>query len=219
MVSGCSSSRETITSQRQQVKPNVTEQPTGSENAYRIRPGDEMEILVWEQPSFNTLTVVSSSGTIAIPLIGELQVTGLTKEELSRDLKRKLSEYIRGDINLTISIRNIDNMMVSVLGMISKPDNYPVVDQVSIFRVLATAGGPTENANLNKVKLYRREGPENYLTLNLVDYLESGQMNSPIIVVRPGDIIFVPEQENVVREMSEFLRDVIILFGIFRIFN
>ncbi len=219
MTQACTSSRELPSDHQPQPSSAVEQQHPESEGTYVLRPGDEIEILVWEQPSFNTLTTVSKLGTIAIPLVGEIVVAGLTQEELKRDLEGKLGEYIRDEINLTISIRNTDTLIVSVLGMVASPDNYPVMDQTSIFRIISTAGGTTEDANLKKVKLYRQSGPENYVTINLFDYLESGQMNSPDILVRPGDIVYVPKKENVVREMSEFLRDVIILFGIFRVFN
>ena len=215
----CSVSQDLTTDPMLQVQQEerIQAQETGIQ--YVIRPGDEIEVLVWEQPSFNTLTTVSRLGTIAIPLVGEVMVVGLTQEELKRDLEGKLSEYIKGEINLTISIRNIDTLIVSVLGRVARPDNYPVIDQVSIFRILSTAGGLTEDANLKKVQLYRQYGPEDYVTLDLLEYLESGQLNSPELLVRPGDIVYVPRKENAVRDTSEFLRDVIILFGIFRVFN
>ncbi len=189
------------------------------EQDYRIRPGDEIEILVWEQPNFNTITRVSGLGTIAIPLVGELLVSGLTKDELTRELERKLSEFIRGDMNLTVSIRNTDSLLVSVFGMVSRPDNYPVTDQTSVFKILSIAGGPTQDADLRSVKIYHHNSNPNTSNLDLTHYLETGQMNSPSIVVRPGDIVYVPRKENAVREMSEFLRDIVILFGIFRVFN
>jgi polysaccharide export outer membrane protein len=202
-----------------QTEPQRIAETSENQSLYIIRPGDEMEILVWEQPSFNTLTTVSRMGTIAVPLVGELMVVGLTQGELKRTLEVKLAEFIKGDINLTISVRNTDTMIVSVLGKVARPDNYPVVDQTSLFRLLSTAGGLTEDANMKKVKLYRQSMPNGYETLNLIEYLDTGQLNAPEISVRPGDIVFVPKKENAVHEMSDFLRDVIILFGIFRVFN
>ncbi|MFU8861723.1 MAG: polysaccharide biosynthesis/export family protein [Cyclonatronaceae bacterium] len=219
LTQACSSTRELPTDRSYQATTVERSEAPESENTYIVRPGDEMEILVWEQPSFNTLTTVSRLGTIAIPLVGEIMVAGLTQEQLKRDLEGKLAEFIRGDINLTISIRNTDTLIVSVFGMVTSPDNYSVVDQTSIFRIISTAGGTTEGANLKKVQVYRHANPEDYVTLDLFEYLESGQMNSAELLVRPGDIVYVPKKDNVVREMSEFLRDVIILFGIFRIFN
>lgn len=219
MAQACSSARELPSEQQPRASGAVESQTIETEDQYVVRPGDEIEILVWEQPSFNTLTTVSKLGTIAIPLIGELTVAGLTKEELKRDLEGKLGEFVRGEMNITISIRNTDTLIVSVLGMVTRPDNYPVVDQTSIFRIISTAGGTTEEANLKKVIIYRQAGPVDYITIDMFQYLEAGEINSPEILVRPGDIVYVPKKDNAVREMSDFLRDVIILFGIFRVFS
>lgn len=219
MVQACSSPRELSTDRSSEYSDAIDAPIRTQDSSYKIRPGDEIEILVWEQPNFNTLTTVSRMGTIAIPLIGEISVVGLTQDELERDLERQLEEYVRGEILLTVAIRNTDSLIVSVIGMVSSPDNYSVADQTSIFRIIATAGGHSEMADLSKVKLYRQDIPESYVQLDLLDYLETGRMNAEELMVRPGDIVYVPRKENVVREMSEFLRDVVVLFGIFRIFR
>ena len=186
---------------------------------YRIKIGDEVEVLVWEEAEFNTSTTVSRTGTIAMPLLGEIQVAGLTRDELERRLKRRLAEYIRGDVNLTISIQNTQDLMVSVFGMVSRPDNYPIVNETSIFNILSTAGGPTDDANIRKVKIYRSGGVNNFDVVDLSDYLENGMMHDSATKVYPGDIVYVPRQNNAIREMSGFLGDVALLFGLFRVFR
>lgn len=214
---GCITTREmqekstrNLLAEQQNVAP--------ADSTYEINKGDEIEILVWEQPDFNTATTVSNLGTIAVPLIGEVKASGLTHEELKKDLTKRLSKYIKDEINLTVSIRSTDNMLVSVFGMVTRPDNYPVVEQTSIFKVLSMAGGPAEEANIRNVRIYRKNNNPHYLTLDLTHYLESGQINS-VPQVYPGDIVYVPRKNNAVREMSGFLTDVVLLFGIFRILN
>ncbi len=214
---GCVTSREI---QEERSRNLLTEQEyvVTADSAYEIKTGDEIEILVWEQPNFNTTTTVSNLGTIAVPLLGEVQASGLTHDELKRDLTKRLSQYIKDDINLTVSIRSTDNMLVSVLGMVTRPDNYPVVDETSIFKVLSMAGGPAEEANIRSVRIYRKNSNPNFITLDLTRYLDSGQINS-VAQVYPGDIVYVPRKNNAVREMSGFLTDVVLLFGIFRVLN
>lgn len=216
-LQGCSTT-DTV---QQDISRNLMqlEQSEEVDQDYKIKIGDEIEILVWEEPDFNTTTTVSQNGTIAIPLIGEINIAGMTRDELDQSLRQRLSEYIRGEINLTISIRNTQDMMVSVLGKVSRPDNYPVVNETSIFSILSTAGGPTDDANLRKVKIYRKSGASYYDVIDLNDYLESGRMDDSITKVYPGDVIYVPKQQNAIREMSGFLWDVALLFGIFRILN
>jgi polysaccharide export outer membrane protein len=189
-----------------------------SDSTYEIKKGDEIEILVWEQPNFNTTTTVSNLGTIAVPLVGEVKASGLTHDELKRDLTKRLSQYIKDEINLTVSIRSTDNMQVSVFGMVTRPDNYSVLEQTSIFKVLSMAGGPAEEANIRNVRIYRKDSNPHYITLDLTQYLDSGQINS-VPQIYPGDIVYVPRKNNVVREMSGFLTDVVLLFGIFRVLN
>lgn len=219
ILQGCATSDNLTEERIQRLTSEESSQTVVTDDSYQIRPGDEIEILVWERPNFNTTTTVSGLGTITVPLVGEMNVSGLTHEELERELIEELSEFIRGDINLTLSIRNTDNMMVSVFGMVNRPDNYPIIDQTSVFRILSTAGGPLEEANLRNVKVYHRRGEASSTTVDLTNYLETGQMESSALNVYPGDIIYVPSKENAIREMSDFLRDVIIFFGIFRIFN
>src|SRR5690554_6163431 len=146
-ISACSTSNQLYEDNaRRQISANNTQSLTQPDSTYKIRPGDEVEVLVWEQENFNTSTTVSNHGTIVIPLVGEINVSGLTRSQLDRELTRRLSEYIRGDINLTVSVRSTDNMQVSIFGMVSSPNNYQIVDETSIFKVISMAGGPTENA-------------------------------------------------------------------------
>lgn len=218
LVLGCSPSKEIQEENaRQQLAQAQQQTSPVADSTYQIRAGDEIEILVWEQSDFNTTTTVSNQGTIAVPLIGEMEVVGYTHSELKENLRKKLSQYIKGDINLTVSIRSTDAMLVSVFGMVGQPDNYPISNSTSIFKVISMAGGPSDDANIRRIKIYREGGDSNYLTIDLTRYLESGRM-SQAAMVNPGDVVYVPQKENAVREMRDFLRDIILLFGIFRVF-
>ncbi len=195
-----------------------TPPPIPTDSTYKIKIGDEVEILVWEEPNFNTQTTVSNLGNIAIPLIGEVHAYGLTPTEFKEELTKRLEKFIKGEINLTVSLRSTDSMLVSVFGMVTRPDNYPIMDQTSIFKVISMAGGTSEQANIRSVRIYRKNSNPHFTTLDLTEYLDTGQQNTAAQVY-PGDIVYVPRKENAVREMSEFLRDVVLLFGIFRIIN
>lgn len=188
------------------------------DSTYKINKSDKIEILVWEEPKFNTNTTVSSRGTIAIPLIGEIQAADLTIEQLKENINQELSQYIKGQINLTVSISSSNDMQVSVLGMVTRPDSYSVADETSIFKILSMAGGPNDKANIREVRIYRNNSNSSYTTLDLSEYLETGEVDS-VIPVYPGDVVYVPQKKNYVREMSLFLRDVSLLFGLFSILN
>ncbi len=216
LVEGCSSSKKM---QKQAVQDFIESNPQNSivpDSSYQIKKGDEIEVLVWEEPKFNTKTTVSDRGTIAIPLIGEIQASDQTVDELKKDLHGHLSQYIKGEINLIVSLRSTNNMSVSVLGMVTRPDNYAINDRSSIFKILSMAGGPNEEANIRNVRIYRQKDYPQYTALDLTTYLDNGEINTAGEVY-PGDMVYVPRKENAVRDVSMYLRDVAILFGIFSV--
>lgn len=179
-----------------------------------INPGDEIEILVWQHEDFNTQSTVTSKGTIAMPLLGEITVAGKTKEQLDRELREKLSTFITGEIRLTISLVSKRENIITVFGAISRSDNFPLVDEISLFELLSMAGGPAADADLRRIKIYRRDYTPKYSVINLNEYLELGQLD-PSIKVGPGDIVYIPREQNFIREFSGFLRDVVLVFGLF----
>lgn len=233
---GCSTMKEANKEQAlNSVSSNNTEESdpliindplysNNSRNAYRkidegyiIRPGDQIEILVWQYDNFNTKTTVNFNGTITVPLIGEIIAGGLTKAELKEQLLKELSQYIKNDINLTVAITESNNQLISVLGSVGKPDNYPIKDRLSLFEILSKAGGVSEDADLRNIRIYHSTTESDYDRVDLTKYFERGSTRN-IISVGPGDVIYVPKEENVIREFSYFMRDFIVLFGVFRVF-
>jgi|GEM_PF-708085 len=214
-------------SKTEQSDPLLISESTDSNNAgsayrqldeeYEIRPGDQIEILVWQYENFNTKTTVNFNGTITVPLIGEVIAGGLTKAELKQQLVNELSKYIKSDINLTVAITESNNQLISVLGSVGKPDNYPVNDRRSLFEILSRAGGVSEDADLRNIRIYHSTTDSDYDKVDLTNYFERGS-NRNIVTVGPGDVVYVPKEENVIREFSDFLRDFIVLFGVFRVF-
>lgn len=185
---------------------------------YVIKPGDQIEVSVFGYDEFNATKTVSSRGIIVVPLVGEVEAEGITKEEFKANLKQKLTEYIKGEFNLSVSITSTQENIISVLGSVGRPDNYSVVDKVSLFEILSKAGGTTEQADLRNIKIYQEGQSGDPLQVDLTRYLKQGNA-SRIAEVYPGDIVFVPKQENMIRELSSFMRDVVLLFGLFRVFN
>ncbi|HET8864934.1 MAG TPA: polysaccharide biosynthesis/export family protein [Gracilimonas sp.] len=216
-IVGCSSSQK-VAGDKIELEAQKEIQGQNIYDPDVINPGDELEILVWQNEDFNTRSVVTSKGTVAIPLIGEVIVAGKTKEELDRELTEKLSRYIAGEIRLTISLISQRDNIISVFGAVSRAQNFPVVDKISLFELLSMAGGPSMDADLRYIKVYRRDATPQYSTINLNEYLEMGQLN-PAIKVGPGDIVYVPREKNFVREFSGFLRDAVLVFGLFRAVN
>lgn len=217
LIAGCASSNnfKSETLSRSEVGALMIQQKASE---YTIQAGDEIEISVWGYEEFNTQRTVTANGIITVPLIGEIEAEGRTKEEFKAALEKELTDYVKGTINLSVSITSSQRNIVSVLGSVGSPDNYPVVNNASLFEILSRAGDTTEQADLRNIKIYQQGNTAAPLEVDLTRYLNQGE-TGPIAEVQPGDIVYVPQEENMVEELSGFMRDVVLLLGIFRVFN
>ncbi len=182
-----------------------------------IKPGDQVQVMVWGYPEFNTTTTVKEYGTVTIPLVGEVVAAGLTQDEFAKSVKERLSEYVKGDPRVTISHIAM-NRRISVMGAVTKQDNYPVINDESLIEIIAAAGGPAPGADLQHVKIFRNGERKNVLDVDLTQHLENGDM-ADLPKVRPGDMVFVPKKENLMRQLSDYARDVLVLFGFFSLLH
>lgn len=186
---------------------------------YVIRRGDQIQLTVLGYPEFTTTALVKEGGTIDIPLpVGEMPALGLTKQQFTQKLKQKLSEYITGEVKLTLSVSSTIAQKIAVLGAVSRQESYTFTNDASLLEVLSTAGGTTQDSDLRHIKILRKGVSREPVDVDLTWYLENGDIES-IPMIRPGDTVFVPKKGNVVRELSDFMRDAIFIFGFFRVFN
>jgi polysaccharide biosynthesis/export protein len=185
---------------------------------YVIRQGDQIQISVWGYPEFSTQGLVKETGSLTIPLIGEMVAGGLTKEQFHQQLKEHLSKYIQGEIQLSTTIISVLLPKVTVIGEVNKQDNYTITNDVSIIEILSTAGGVTTDSDLRHVKILKNGKIDKPIEVDLISYIDNGSTEN-LPMVHPGDTIFVPKKSNLIRELSDFMRDAIFILGFFRIFN
>ncbi len=178
-----------------------------------IRPGDQVQVMVWGHPEFNTTTTVKSYGTITVPLVGDVIAQGITENQLAKELKQRLSDYIKGDIRVNISHVSMNNL-VSVMGAVNKQGNYSALGQMSLVEIISDAGGATVNADLRHVKIFRQGSRQDVEEINLQRHFENGNLTD-LPEVKPGDTVFVPSEENLVREIASYGQDLLVLFGFF----
>lgn len=181
-------------------------------NTEVIKPGDQVDLKVWGYSEFNTTATVSPDGKIAIPLIGEVKADGLTEEQLTEQLRRKLSEYIHGEVRLTLSVTSPTSQKIAVLGAVARQDHYPATAEVSLFELLSVAGGMSSESDWRRVKVNRKKNSEygESIVVDLVKALENGNLET-IPKVRPGDTVFVPYRKHRARGFVSSLSAVITL--------
>jgi polysaccharide export outer membrane protein len=166
---------------------------------------------VWGYPEFTTTTTVKETGTIVIPLVGEVLVAGLTRDQFSDMLRQRLSEYVKGEVRLTINIVSTATQKINVFGAVGRLGSSPVTGEISLLDLL---GGYTDESDLEHIKIWRAGENTQAIEVNLSSYLDGGNIRD-IPILHPGDTVFVPKKENVVREVTGFMQDLFYLFGFF----
>lgn len=120
--------------------------PSTRDPSYRIGPGDEIEINVFDVPELNLTAPVRQSGFVQLPLIGAVQAVGKTEVELTNELTRRLGTFVRSP-QVALFIANYGSQKVAVVGAVSKPGTYPLKKNTnSILELLAEAGGVSDKA-------------------------------------------------------------------------
>lgn len=174
--------------QEETSPPNDSATPAG----YRIGPGDVLQILVWREPEASVPdAVVRVDGKIALPLIGEVEVVGLTPAELKEVLAQKLSGYINTPA-VTVLTREVRSRRVYVVGSVRKEGPIPLLRPMTIVQAIMEAGGLGEWAQKKKIYVLRTSnGKQTKMPFDYGAFLK-GNHTERNITLLPDDMVVVP---------------------------
>jgi polysaccharide export outer membrane protein len=159
---------------------------------YTIGPEDVLTITFWQQPELNTVAVVKQDGKIALPVVGEMTVAGLTTSELSAKIVERISFYNKNISQATVIVTQYNSRKVLVQGQVLSPGKYGFEKIPNLWEVIREAGGPTELADLGSVTIVRGgEEAGKMERVNLDKYLRQGDL-SKLPQLKPGDTINIP---------------------------
>lgn len=161
-------------------------------NAYAIGIGDVLEISVWKNPELAVTTPVRPDGRISVPLLGDVQASGLTPLALRQTLTDRFAEFVTAP-GVSVVIKEINSRKVFVTGEVKSPGAFDLQPRTKLMQVLAMAGGLTPYAK-GKIVVLRdsRDGRgDRRYEINL-DQIISGKKSSDNLVLQPGDTLVVP---------------------------
>ena len=180
-----------------QVPAEIQEAKDALVRAYRIGPGDLLELKVFQVDELSQVVRVSEDGSITLPLLGRVVVEGLTQEGVVQKLTGLLqAKYIKNP-QVTIFIKEYKNQQVAVIGAVENAGSYELVGRKNLLQIISMAGGFSETAG-NEVFILR-EGPDgatSTVSIDLKDLLVNGNqaLNIPI---EPNDVINVPVDKEI----------------------
>jgi polysaccharide export outer membrane protein len=154
--------------------------------SYHLRPGDILKIDVWGHEEFSGQFIVDETGHLQYPVIGEIDTRDVSVGDLRERMRAGLEQIFKSPF---VTVTPLFRM--AVLGEVRSPGLYTVDPTLSVLDVVAMAGGPAPDGNMNSIRLLRA-GSELQLAFNQGRSLQE-------MGVRSGDQIVVP-QKSITRE-------------------
>jgi polysaccharide biosynthesis/export protein len=128
----------------QEAAPTPIATPVGE---YRIGPGDVLDIAVFDNNDLSRTPTVQTSGAIALPLLGEVPVVGLTVAEVKEKLTTLLARDYLVNPQVEVKVKEFQSQFVSVVGEVNSPGRKPLRGRTRLIDVLIDAGGFTPRAS------------------------------------------------------------------------
>lgn len=151
----------------------------GFEN-YKLGAGDKILISVYDEQDLTVEVLLSDSGVISYPFLGDLKVTGLTLSELEGVILRGLKGRYLLRPNVTVSI--LEYRPFFIYGEVHRPGGYAFQPGLTVSKAVALAEGFTERASDNKIFVVRGDDASN----NAVNV----ELNT---LLRPGDVVTIEQ--------------------------
>lgn len=162
---------------------------------YLIGPGDAVNVIVWRNPEVSMSVPVRPDGKITTPLVEDLPAAGKTSTQLARDIEGALAKFIQQPV-VTVVVTNFVGTFseqIRVIGQAANPQALPYRRDMSLMDVLIAVGGVTEFAAGNKASIVRTvDGKQEKLNVRLDDLIKDGDLSANMMM-RPGDILVIPE--------------------------
>jgi polysaccharide export outer membrane protein len=134
---------------------------------------------------------VRPDGRISLPLIHDVDSSGMSPQQLGASVTEKLRKYIT-DPQVTVMVTAMNSQRVFVVGEVPRAGAFPLLPGMTVLQALSSAGGFTTFANVKKVRVVRtRNGKQVEIPFNYRDVLK-GEKPDQNIKLEPGDTIIVP---------------------------
>ena len=162
-----------------------------AEDGIPLGPEDLLEVSVFQVPDLSRTVRVSEAGKISLPLVGEVEVRGLTPVQLEARLQEALSKGSVEDPEVSVFVKEYGSRRVSVIGAVGLPGLYEILGPRTLLQVLSQAGGLTEQSGTELCVLRHLDGSGPKRIAINVSELMSGQDPSLNLQIEPGDVISV----------------------------
>ncbi len=197
--------REIFSNKNLSFEPNMN-MPTPRN--YPLSAGDEVLIDVWGDSELNLKLTLSPEGTIIIPNVGPVALSGLTIEEAENRIKQELGKIMWNLVdgkepNTFVSV-GLGSIKVNIVGEAVAPGTYTLSSLASLFNALYAAGGVNDIGSLRNIRVYRNN--KEIANLDVYDYLLNGKYDTNIRL-EDNDMIIIEPYEQLVNTHGKIKRN------------
>jgi len=160
---------------------------------YTIKPGDTLNIIVFPTEDLSKEVVVQKDGKISMKLLGEIQASGFTLQELSKKIENGLAKYISNPL-VSVTLKEFGKRRVYIMGQTKSPGGYDYKDNMKLLELLSLSSGYTNDADLSKVKIFRGTSDKRtVIEVNMEDVVNKGEINKDV-ELQIDDIVYIPQK-------------------------
>lgn len=200
--------REIFSNKNLSFEPNMN-MPTPRN--YPLSAGDEVLIDVWGDSELNLKLTLSPEGTIIIPNVGPVALSGLTIEEAENRIKQELGKIMWNLVDgkepntfVSVGLGKIRSIKVNIVGEAVAPGTYTLSSLASLFNALYAAGGVNDIGSLRNIRVYRNN--KEIANLDVYDYLLNGKYDTNIRL-EDNDMIIIEPYEQLVNTHGKIKRN------------
>jgi polysaccharide biosynthesis/export protein len=166
--------------------------PRHAGDDYIIGPSDGLNINVWRDPELSKKVLVRPDGRITLPLIGEMQVSGLTAMNVQLLITQRLSEFVSKPI-VTVTVEEVKSRSYVVVGKIVHPGSYELGRPTTVLEAIAVAGGLQDFAKTSKIYIltHAEDGTQIRLPFNYKKVITQRAPDENVYL-KNGDTVVVP---------------------------
>jgi len=207
-LSACARREPLVSTDRLTVIENTAALPaptrndlTAADRPALIGPLDTIQVDVFNVPDLSREMQVDASGRIAMPLVGTVDARGKTAQELAATVETALrGRYVRNP-EVTVNIKSSVSQVVTIDGQVVEPGLYPVTNQMTLLRAIASAKGMNEFARTNEVVILRNVEGRRMAGLYNVEAIRRGAYDDPPIYANDVIVVGDSPQRRLFRDL------------------
>ncbi|OUC16554.1 MAG: hypothetical protein B0A82_01005 [Alkalinema sp. CACIAM 70d] len=175
---------------------------------YTLAPGDRINVVIYNVPEFTGAYQLMVDGTIMLPVIGAVDVEGMTESEAATTISKLYADaQVLVKPVIMVLLSEMSNVHVAILGEVNRPGAYVVTPKngelPKLTQIIEEAGGITQQTNLQQIEIRRplRDGTAEIINSSLWDLLTNGDLSQDI-AIRDGDTVILHTATEIPPEVA-----------------